>query len=395
MGIKVKNNVEWVGKIDWELDEFHGSDYSVLKGSSQNAYLIREEKNVLIDTVWKPHRDEFISNLKKEINLEDIDYIIMNHGEVDHSGALPELMKLIPNTPIYCTKNAVKSLTGQYHHPEWDFRVVKTGDSLDIGNNKKLVFVEMTMLHWPDSMATYLTGDNILFSNDAFGQHYASSDLFNDTCDQEDLWEQAIKYYTNILNPFSKFVTKKIDEILKLNLDIDMIAPSHGVIWRDNPLQIVEAYQKWASSYQEDRITILYDSMWESTMMMAHKIAEEIKELSPSTVVKVYNIAKNDRNELMTEVFRSKAIAMGSPTVSNSILTSVAGLLHFMKELKFTGKKAAVFGSYGWSGEGNKELREKLEDANFEVVDSEMKVLWRPEDKDLDGAKNLAEELLK
>ena len=157
----------------------------------------------------------------------------MNHGEVDHSGALPELMKLIPNTPIYCTKNAVKSLTGQYHHPEWDFRVVKTGDSLDIGNNKKLVFVEMTMLHWPDSMATYLTGDNILFSNDAFGQHYASSDLFNDTCDQEDLWEQAIKYYTNILNPFSKFVTKKIDEILKLNLDIDMIAPSHGVIWRD------------------------------------------------------------------------------------------------------------------------------------------------------------------
>ena len=180
----IKNNVYWVGKMDWELESFHGADYSINHGSSQNAYLIEEEKTVLIDTVWRPHSTDFIDNLKSEIDLNKIDFIIANHGEVDHSGSLPALMELIPNTPIYCTANAVKSLVGQYHHPEWNFKVVKSGDSVDIGNGKKLVFVEMRMLHWPDSMATYMTGDNILFSNDAFGQHFAVEELFNDKADQ-------------------------------------------------------------------------------------------------------------------------------------------------------------------------------------------------------------------
>ena len=200
---RIKNNVYWVGKIDWELESFHGADYSINNGSSQNAYLIEEEKTVLIDTVWRPHSTEFVDNLSKETDLDKIDFIIMNHGEVDHSGSLPTLMEKIPNTPIYCTANAVKSLTGQYHHPEWNYRPVKTGDSIDIGNGKKLVFVEMKMLHWPDSMATYMTGDNILFSNDAFGQHYAVEELFNDKAESCLLWTEALKYYVNILNPFS------------------------------------------------------------------------------------------------------------------------------------------------------------------------------------------------
>ena len=206
----IKNNVSWVGKIDWELQEFHGSDYTINNGSSQNAYLIEEEKTVLIDTVWKPHSSEFIDNLESEIDLNAIDFIVCNHGEVDHSGSLPALMEKIPNTPIYCTENAVKSLVGQYHHPEWNFRTVKTGDSVDIGNGKSLVFVEMRMLHWPDSMATYMTGDNILFSNDAFGQHFAVEELWADKADQCRLWEEAMKYYANILNPFSPLVKAKV-----------------------------------------------------------------------------------------------------------------------------------------------------------------------------------------
>lgn len=203
----IKNNVNWVGKVDWELRKFHGDEYSTNSGSSYNSYLIQEDKTVLIDTVWLPFAEEFVDNLASEVNLDDIDYIIINHGEIDHSGALVKLMERIPEIPIYCTANAVKSLEGQYHK-KWNLNVVKTGDSLDIGNGKSLVFVEMRMLHWPDSMATYMTGDNILFSNDAFGQHYACESMFNDIADKCKLYEEAIKYYANILTPFSKILKK-------------------------------------------------------------------------------------------------------------------------------------------------------------------------------------------
>ncbi len=379
----IKNNVYWVGKIDWELESFHGADYSINHGSSQNAYLIQEEKTVLIDTVWKPHSTEFLDNLESEIDLKKIDFIVANHGEVDHSGSLPALMEKIPGTPIYCTANGVKSLVGQYHHPEWNFQVVKTGDSVDIGNGKKLVFVEMRMLHWPDSMATYMTGDNILFSNDAFGQHYAIEELFNDKADQCMLWEEAMKYYANILNPFSPLVKKKIEEVVSLNLPIDIIATSHGVIWRDNPLQIIQKYSEWAQEYQEDQITIAYDTMWDGTKQLAHKIAAEISAISPET----------SKNDIMTDVFKSKAIAVGSPTVGQNILSSVGGWIDFLKELKFKNKKAAVFGCYGWSGESPKVLREKLTEAGFEVLDPEIKCNWNPRDEDFNKAADIARAL--
>ena len=391
---QVKNNVYWIGKIDWELEEFHGSDYSINHGSSQNAYLILEDKKVLVDTVWRPHSNEFIENLEKEIDLKEIDYIVINHGEVDHSGCLVELMKKIPDTPIYCTANAVKSLVGQYHNPNWNFNVVKTGDTLPISDTKSLVFVEMKMLHWPDSMATYMTGDNILFSMDALGQHFAVAELFNDKADQCLLMEEAQKYYANILAPFSPLVKKKLEEIGKLNLPIDIIAPSHGAIWRDNPLQIVEKYAQWCDNYKEDQITIAYDTMWEGTMKLAHALAEEIKKQSPTTVVKLFNISKCNKNDIMTQVFKSKAIAVGSPTVSKSILSSVSGWLHFLQELSLKGKKAAVFGCYGWSGEGNKVLREELTKAGFEVIDTEERCSWNPRPDDFENMANIAKSLL-
>lgn len=391
---QVKNNIYWIGKIDWELEEFHGSDYSINHGSSQNAYLILEDKKVLVDTVWRPHSNEFIENLEKEIELKEIDYIVINHGEVDHSGCLVELMKKIPDTPIYCTANAVKSLVGQYHNPNWNFNVVKTGDTLPISDTKSLVFVEMKMLHWPDSMATYMTGDNILFSMDAFGQHFAVAELFNDKADQCLLMEEAQKYYANILAPFSPLVKKKLEEIGKLNLPIDIIAPSHGAIWRENPLQIVEKYAQWCDNYKEDQITIAYDTMWEGTMKLAHALAEEIKKQSPTTVVKLFNISKCNKNDIMTQVFKSKAIAVGSPTVSKSILSSVSGWLHFLQELSLKGKKAAVFGCYGWSGEGNKVLREELTKAGFEVIDEEERCSWNPRPDDFENMANIAKSLL-
>ena len=379
----IKNNTFWVGKVDWELQNFHGSEYSTHKGSTYNSYLIEEEKTVLIDTVWAPFSEEFVDNLAKEIDLNKIDYIVANHGEVDHSGSLPALMKRIPNKPIYCTANAVKSLKGQYHQ-DWNFHVVKTGDKIDIGNGKELIFVEMTMLHWPDSMATYLTKDNILFSNDAFGQHYATEKLFNDLVDDCELFSESIKYYANILTPFSSILKKKLSEIMSLNLQIDIIATSHGVIWRDNPMQIVEKYAQWAEDYQENQITIIYDTMWNGTKKLAEKISEGIGLADSDVVVKVYNLSKSDENDLITEIFKSKIVIIGSPTIAKSILHSVAGFIHLIKELSFKNKKAASFGCYGWSGESVKVIDDLMKSAGFEVITDGLRNQWNP---DIDAEK--------
>lgn len=379
MSFQVKNNVHWVGKIDWELRKFHGDEYSTHKGSSYNSYLIKEDKIALIDTVWTPFSKEYIENLRQEIDLEKIDYVIASHAENDHSGGLPELMRYIPDVPIYCTKNGVKSLKGLYHQ-DWNFQVVKTGDKLSLGS-KELIFIEAPMLHWPDSLFTYLTGDEILFSNDGFGQHLASDHMYNDLVDQNELWEECIKYYANILTPFSPMVIRKINEVLGFKLPLDMICTSHGIIWRDNPAQIVEQYLKWADNYQENQITLLYDTMWDSTRIMAEQIAAGIREADPTVTIKLYNLAKSDKNDVITEVFKSKAILMGSPTVNNGILVAVAGLMEEIKGLKFKNKKAAAFGSYGWSGEAVKIISDKLGDSGFTVVDEGLRLTWAPDEE--------------
>jgi len=249
------------------------------------------------------------------------------------------------------------------------------------------------MVHWPDNQVTYCPEEKILFSNDAFGQHYAVEELFNDKSDTCLLWAEALKYYSNILNPFSPLVKKKVEEILALNLTIDIIAPSHGAIWRENPLAIVEKYYEWSKEYQEDQITIAYDTMWEGTMQLAHAIGSEIARISPDTKVKIFNISKTNKNDIMTEIFKSKAIAVGSPTVGQNILSSVGGWLEFLKELKFKNKKAAVFGCYGWSGESPKVLRERLTEAGFSVVEPEIRCNWNPVEEDLSKAALIAKTL--
>ena len=379
MGFKISDKVTWVGKIDWELKSFHGEELSTFRGSSYNSYLIKDEKNVLIDTVWKPFDEEFVENLKKEIDLKDIDYIIAQHGEIDHSGALPLLMKEIPDTPIYCTANGIKSLKGHYHK-DWNFVEVKTGDTLNIGEST-LTFVEARMLHWPDSMMTYMDSEKILFSNDAFGQHYASDQMYNDLVDECELWEEAIKYYANILTPFSPLVTNKIKEILSFELPLELIATSHGVLWRDNPAQIVERYLEWADNYQENQITIIYDSMWNGTKRMAESISEGIKNKDNEVKVKLYNAAHSDKNDLITQIFKSKAVMFGSSTVNKGIMHATGGLLDMIRGLGFKNKKAAAFGSYGWSGESIPILEEKLNDAKFEIVQDGIKVLWMPDEE--------------
>ena len=377
---QINNNVYWVGKNDWELRQFHGYEYSTNRGSTYNSYLIKEEKNVLIDTVYQPFSSEFIANLSTEIDLKKIDFIIANHAEPDHSGALPELMNIIPDTPIYCTTNALKSLKGHFHK-DWNFKTIKTGDKLPIGNGKELVFIQAPMLHWPDSMFCYLTGDNILFSNDAFGQHFCSELLFNDLVDQHELFSEAIKYYANILTPFSHLVTKKIDEIVGLNLPVDFICASHGVVWRDNPLQIVTKYAEWANNYQENQITVIYDTMYNGTRSIAENIVKGINTADNNINVKLYNAATNDKNEILTEIFKSKAILMGSPTVNNGIMYSIAGLIELMKGLKFKNKKAASFGCFGWHDVATKTIESMLREAGFEIILEPISCNWEPDEE--------------
>ena len=382
MSFAINESITWVGKKDWEIRNFHGEEYSTHRGTSYNSYLVRDQKTALIDTVWAPFADEFVRCLAGEIDLEKIDFIVANHAEPDHSGALPELMKAIPGKPIYCTANAVKSLTGHYHQ-DWNFKVVKTGERLSLGG-KEFIFIEAPMLHWPDSMFCYLTGDQVLFSNDAFGHHLASEHMYNDQVDRCELYEECIKYYANILTPFSKQVTAKIEEFVGLNLPAKMICPSHGIIWREDPLQIVNQYAAWANDYRENQITIIYDTMWNGTRKMAETLAAGIRSCDPAVTVKLYNSARSDANDIITEVFKSKAVLVGSPTINRGILSSVAAILEEMKGLGFKGKKAAAFGSYGWSGEGIKIISSRLNEAGFELANEGVRTLWNPDDPSID-----------
>ncbi len=377
----LKDGITWVGKTDWEIRSFHGEELSTFSGTTYNSYLVRDEKTVLIDTAWTPYAWEFVENLKREIDLKKIDYIIANHAEMDHSGALPALMREIPGTPIICSENGVKSLKGHYH-ADWNFMPQKTGDRLNIGS-RELVFIEARLLHWPDSMMCYLTGSNVLFSNDAFGQHYATETLFNDLADQCKLFEEAIKYYANILTPYSRLVEQKIKEVLSFNLPVDMICPSHGVVWRKDPIQIVDKYLEWSKDYQENQVTIIYDTMWNSTKKMAEAIGRGIAAAGKGLEVKIFSSSRNDKNEIITEVFKSKAVLVGSPTINRGILSSVAGLLEEMRGLGFKRKKAAAFGTYGWSGESVKMITEGLQRAGFEVAGEGPRALWQADESAL------------
>ena len=382
MAKQLTPKVSWVGKIDWELTTFHGDELSTHRGSSYNSYLVRDQKTALIDTVWLPYDKEFVSKLKQVIDLKEIDYIVMNHNEIDHSGALPELMREIPDVPIYRTKKGEAIIRGHYHQ-DWNFVNVKTGDTLSLGEGT-LTFVEMTMMHWPDSMLTYYDQDGgIMFSNDAFGQHFATESLYNDRVVEADLIYEAEKYWANILNPFSAMVAKKLPQIKAMNLPIKLICPSHGVIWKENPAQIIEKYEQWSGAYQEDQITIVYDTMWQSTRTMAEAIADGIREANQETTVKVMNINRDDKNDVLTEMWRSKAVLVGSPTINNGHSFAIAGLLEMAAGLKFKNKKAAAFGSYGWGGGAVKQITAKLEEAGFELVNEGIQKLWVPDEQNL------------
>lgn len=386
--IQVKDQIYHLGLRDWELKSFHGNELSTHRGSSYNSYLIKDEKTVLVDAVWQPHAKDYMRILEEEVGIDNIDYIIINHSEPDHSGALVDILEKRPDIPIYCSVKGVETIRKQFHK-DWNFRPVKTGDTLKTGKYE-LMFVEMTMIHWPDSMMTFVKGPNVLLSNDAFGQHFAGASIFADEVDECEIWQEAIKYYAMILTPFSALIKKKISEVLELNLPIEMIAPSHGVIWRKDPLRIVEKYAQWADNYDEGYVSIIYDTMYDATKRMANAIANGLE--SEGVLAKQFNSSLHDMSDLVTDIFKSKGIIVGSCTVNNGYLRSIAALIGEIKGHKFKNKVGAAFGSYGWSGEAHKNIHKDLEDAGIKMVHDPVSAKYQPEGPELDACFQMGRE---
>jgi flavorubredoxin len=357
---------------------FHGHTYTTKRGTTYNAYLIVDKKIALVDTVYGPFADELVENIRQVVPVEKIDYIIANHVETDHSGALPMLMKLCPKAKVIGTQKCKEGLYRNYYG-NWDFQVVKTADKIELGS-KTLTFIEAPMIHWPDSMFTYCPQEQLLMPNDAFGQHYATSPRFADEVDQCSLMDEAKKYYANILWPLGAIIQKKIEELLKLNIPIKMIAPSHGLIWRKDPLQIVNAYLSWAKNETLPKAVIVYETMWGATEKMARKIAEGITAAGIET--RIFNIASSDRTEVLTEMLDAKGFLFGSSTHDNDMLPSIAAFMELFKGLKPKNRLAGVFGSHGWAGGAIKEIEEVVREAGVEIFQPGLAVKYLPDEKE-------------
>ncbi len=371
---QVVPGVHAVGAVDWDIRYFHGPAYSTHRGTSYNSYVIVDDKVAVVDTVYQPFTEEFVDNLRQVADPESIDYVIVNHIEPDHSGALPALMELCPQATVVCTEKARQGLKA-YFNGQWNYQTVKTGDSLSLGK-LTLQFLEAPMLHWPDSMFTYVPERKLLLPNDAFGQHYASSQPFDDQNDMDIVMAEAGKYYANILSPFSRLVTKKLQEVADLGLEIDIIAPSHGVIWRSHPEKIIQAYARWAAGEARLRMVVVYDTMWGSTEQMARAVVAGA--VSRGVSARLFKASVSDRNDIIAELLDSRALVVGSPTINNDMLPVITPLLEELKGLKPVNKVGAAFGSHGWRGGAVEAIEHYLQEAGIEPVQPAVKVQWAP-----------------
>ncbi len=385
---EICKDVYWVGVIDWSEKDFH--NFTTPRGLTYNSYLLLDEKATLVDAVKHKFVKESIEKIRKIVDPSSIDYVIVNHIEPDHSSGLPDIMRISKDAVVVCTQKGKEGLEKYYDCRNWNFMVVKDGDELKLGK-KTLKFLDMTMLHWPDSMATYVVEDKLLLSNDAFGQHIASSERFDDELGVDEALKWAKMYYANILMPLSNLIKKKIEEIKKLGIEIKIIAPSHGVIWK-NPGKIIEAYERWANFESENKVVIIYDTMWHSTEKIAMRLADGAA--SGGAEVRVFHLRKDSWTEIMTEVLDAKSIAIGSPTIHNGLFPPVAGFLAYLKGLKPQKKKALAFGSYGWNGNAVKEVQKVLEELKFNTMEPFM-VKFNPTKEELEKAFKLGVELAK
>ena len=374
--VMLADGIYWVGAIDWNIRNFHG--YSTHLGTTYNAYLVVDEKTALIDTVKAPFFDEMLGRVREIVALDRIDYVVSHHVEMDHSGSLPMTMKEARNATLVTLEKFGESGLKKTFHIDWPTEAVKEGSELVLGK-RKLKFIPTPMLHWPDSMASCLLEDRILFSMDAFGQHIAGSSRFDDELGLEVVMPEAAKYYANILMPFGDLIVRAVDRLS--GLGIRMIAPSHGIIWRSHPKAIVSEYSSWGKGEWKKKALVIYDTMWGSTERMAHAIAEGI--MASEVEAKLYRLTGSDNSDIIKEVLDSRALLIGSPTLNNGMFPTVAGFLCYLKGLKPKGKLAAAFGSHGWAGGAVKAIEQELAQSGAEVIDSGLAFQFVPDAAEL------------
>jgi len=385
--IQIKPDIYWVGGIDWNLRNFHG--YSTKRGTTYNAYLIIDKKITLVDTVKHYLFDEMLTRIKEIIDPSKIDYLVSNHVEMDHSGSILKMLEYCPNTTVITSTRGEKGLRLHYKK-DLKFKVVNSGDTLNIGK-RTLHFVHIPMVHWPDSMVTYIPSDKLLLPNDAFGQHIATEERFDDEIEWGILKEEAAKYYGNIVMPYGDQVTKALETIGEL--DIDMIGPSHGIIWRSFIPKILKEYNKWASYETENKALIVYDTMWGSTEKIAYALAEGIEETGIPIIIK--NLKNTDISDIITDLNSSKYILLGSPTINNTMLPSMGGFLTYLKGLRPKKRIGFVFGSYGWGGQAVGEIEKILNELHWELPEKSVRINYIPNEDDLNNAKKIGKKLIK
>ncbi|PIX87994.1 MAG: MBL fold metallo-hydrolase [Nitrospirae bacterium CG_4_10_14_3_um_filter_44_29] len=379
--VEIKPGIYWVGAIDWAIRDFHG--YVIPNGTTYNNYIIMDEQITLLDTVKHDFSDITIGNIKSITDPSKIVNVIINHIETDHVSSIDKIMELAPDATIYISDRGKKGLDRFFDLSKWNVKVVKTGDTLNIGK-RTLLFLETPMLHWPDSMMTYVKEAKLLISQDAFGQHLATAARFDDEfiecASHAELEDSVVDYYANILMPFGQLIKAKISELQRLGLEIDMIAPDHGIIWRKQPGRVIRMYQDMADGKASLRIAIIYDTMWHSTERMTLPIMQGIKDEGVDcTVIK---LRATPGSIAVKKLWKSRGCLIGTPTLNNTIFPSVAGFLTYLRGLRPKNRIMGAFGSYGWGGGAVKEVYEEFKKMGLETVEPGLQVVYKPSAED-------------
>ena len=390
MHTSLDKNIDWVGYIDWTMRDFHS--FITQRGVTYNSYLIRDDKIALVDTVKEPYKEYLLENIKNFIDPKKIDYIIVNHAELDHSSALPFIVKALPNAKVVCTQKCKDILASYYDTSSWQFHIIKSQDTLSLGNYT-LRFIETPMVHWPESMFTYVEEAKILFSMDAFGQHLASEERYDEEVDKCALMEEAKKYYANIVFPYGNQVKRVVEQIK--DLEIQQIAPAHGVIWRKYIPEIIKDYKNWMQNRVKPKVVVIYDSMWQSTKAMAEAIVEGASQPGVEAKLIYVRASATGLTEIATEILEAAAIAFGSSTLNSNMMPMMSAVTTYIKGLRPFGRAGLAFGSFGWGKGGVEALQEKLKDMNFTTIMEPLKCKWRPDDHMLQECKKAERNSLK